>query len=74
MDKVIQNGGYVLIVPLPFARRDELDVFRSADELTLRVGPYRRNIILPSALWKLEIGEARFAESALKIKFHASRG
>jgi arsenite-transporting ATPase len=61
--------GYTLSVPLPFADRSDMDVFRSADELTVRVGPYRRNIILPSSLWKLEIGEAKFVDSALKIKF-----
>lgn len=68
----IGDGGYVLKVPLTFADKTDLDVFRSADELTLRVGPYRRNIILPHALWNLEIGEARFVESELRIKFLAN--
>lgn len=63
------DGGYHLRVPLPFADRSDLDVFRSADELTLRVGPYRRNIVLPHALWKLEIKDARFDEAALNIHF-----
>ncbi|HVO43704.1 MAG TPA: TRC40/GET3/ArsA family transport-energizing ATPase [Aggregatilineales bacterium] len=64
-------GGYRLHVPLPFAQKDDLDLYRSADELTLRVGPYRRNIILPYALWNLEIGDAKFEESALNIHFVA---
>jgi len=68
------TGGYTLTVPLPFADKRDMDVYRSADELTLRVGPYRRNIILPHALWNLEIGEARFVESALKIKFANGNG
>ena len=63
------DGGYHLHVPLPFADRSDLDVFRSADELTLRVGPYRRNIVLPHALWKLEIKDAQFEEAALNIHF-----
>ncbi len=63
------EGGYVLSVPLPFADKRDLDVMRSTDELTLRVGPYRRNIILPSTLWRMEIAEARFAEATLRIKF-----
>jgi arsenite-transporting ATPase len=68
------DGNYILNVPLPFADKNDMDVFRSADELTLRVGPYRRNIVLPSALWKLEIGGARFVDSTLKIAFiHAPR-
>lgn len=69
-----EGNGYMLNVPLPFADRDDMDVFRSADELTLRVGPYRRNIVLPSTLWKLDIGEARFVDSTLKIAFRESAG
>jgi arsenite/tail-anchored protein-transporting ATPase len=64
-----EKGGYNLKVPLPFANKDDLDVYRSADELTLRVGPYRRNIVLPYALWNLEIGDAKFEESALNVHF-----
>jgi arsenite-transporting ATPase len=64
-----ENGGYRLTVPLPFATKQDLDLYRSRDELTLRVGPYRRNIVLPYALWNLEIADARFEESALRIRF-----
>jgi arsenite-transporting ATPase len=60
---------YRLVVPLPFARKDDMDIYRSRDELTLRVGPYRRNIVLPYALWDLEIADAKFEESALCIRF-----
>ncbi len=63
------DGGFVLVVPLPFANKQDLDLYRSRDELTLRVGPYRRNIVLPYALWDLEIGDARFEQSALRIQF-----
>lgn len=63
------KGGYQLSVPLPFANKADLDLYRSADEITLRVGPYRRNIVLPHALWKLEIGDAKFEGSALNIRF-----
>ncbi len=62
-------GGFTLTVPLPFANKDDLDLYRSRDELTLRVGPYRRNIVLPYALWDLEIGDAKFEQSALRITF-----
>jgi arsenite-transporting ATPase len=63
------DGTFVLNVPLPFANKDDMDLYRSRDELTLRVGPYRRNIVLPYALWDLEIGEARFEQSTLRIQF-----
>jgi arsenite/tail-anchored protein-transporting ATPase len=68
-----EDGGYRLTVPLPFVDKEDLDLYRSADELTLRVGPYRRNIVLPYALWNLEIGDAKFEESALNIRFVGKR-
>ncbi len=67
-----ENGIYTLVVPLPFARKDDMDIYRSRDELTLRVGPYRRNIVLPYALWDLEIADAKFDQSTLRIRFAAS--
>jgi arsenite-transporting ATPase len=63
------QDGYFLFVPLPFAEKDDLDLYRSADELTLRVGPYRRNVVLPYSLWKLQIANARFEQSRLRIHF-----
>ncbi|MBN2305531.1 MAG: ArsA family ATPase [Anaerolineae bacterium] len=63
------NGGYHLIVPLPFAEKSDLDLYRSTDELTLRVGPYRRNIVLPYALWNLDVEQARFEQARLRIHF-----
>ena len=66
---VEQADGYKLSVPLPFADKKDLDIYRSRDELTLRVGPYRRNIVLPYTLWDLEIADAKFEKSTLNIQF-----
>ncbi len=60
---------YWLTIPLPFADKRDMDLYRSADELTVRVGPYRRNIVLPYTLWKYEVGGASFENAALKIRF-----
>jgi arsenite/tail-anchored protein-transporting ATPase len=68
----VGNDAYRLLVPLPFANKQDLDIYRSRDELTLRVGPYRRNIVLPYSLWDLEIADARFEESTLNIQFAKS--
>ncbi|MEL7235748.1 MAG: hypothetical protein AAGK74_14690, partial [Chloroflexota bacterium] len=64
-----KDGTYKLSVALPFVEKDDLDLYRSRDELTLRVGPYRRNIVLPHALWNLEIADAKFDKSTLNIRF-----
>ena len=67
-----EDNAYMLRVPLPFADKDDMDLYRSRDELTLRVGPYRRNIVLPYTLWDLEIADARFEQSTLCIRFSNS--
>lgn len=64
-----EDGSFRLAVPLPFAQKEDMDIYRSRDELTLRVGPYRRNIVLPYALWDLEIADAKFEQSTLVIRF-----
>jgi arsenite/tail-anchored protein-transporting ATPase len=69
IEKEGDSGSYRLTVPLPFADKKDLDLYRSRDELTLRVGPYRRNIVLPYALWDLEIADAKFEDSNLCIRF-----
>jgi len=69
IDKDDTSGQYMLRVPLPFVDKEDMDLYRSRDELTLRVGPYRRNIVLPYALWDLEIADAKFDEATLVIRF-----
>lgn len=65
----VTKDSFKLSVPLPFASKKDLDIYRSRDELTLRVGPYRRNIVLPHTLWDLEVTDARFEESTLVLQF-----
>ncbi len=60
---------YVLSMRLPFAERGDLDIFRKGDELYVRVGSYKRNIILPAALQRLEVHQARATEDGLEIRF-----
>jgi arsenite-transporting ATPase len=64
-----EDGAYTLSLPLPFADKDDIELYRDKDELTLRVGSQRRNFVLPRALWELEATEARFTGDTLKIGF-----
>jgi arsenite-transporting ATPase len=54
---------------LPFTDRTELDIHRKAEELVVRVGSYKRTLLLPHALQRLEVREARFVEDRLEIRF-----
>jgi arsenite-transporting ATPase len=59
----------VLEVDLPFADRDDVDLLRRADELLLRVGPYRRAIVLPDSLRRRTVAGARIDDGCLGITF-----
>jgi arsenite-transporting ATPase len=69
VDEGDEDAGYILRVPVGFAEKRDVDLYRSSDEITLRVGPYRRNIVLPPVLHKLEIADAKLAASNLNIRF-----
>jgi arsenite-transporting ATPase len=63
------EDSYTLRLPLPFADKSSLELYRSTDEITLKVGGYRRNIVLPRTLWPLEVASARMADGELTICF-----
>jgi len=68
------RGGYALRLDLPFAERAELDVMRKGDELLVRVGQYKRNVLLPQALRVLEVVSANLRGGTLVVRFAAPDG
>jgi arsenite-transporting ATPase len=62
-------GGYVLVMRLPFVAREDMDIHRKGDELFIRVGTYKRNLILPQTLQRLEVRGANFVGDHLEISF-----
>jgi arsenite-transporting ATPase len=54
---------------LPFAEKGDLDIHRKGDELYIRVGSYKRNLILPQALLRLDVKQARFVEDGIEVRF-----
>jgi len=69
VEQIDGSDDWVLRVPIGFAKKEELDLYRSRDEISLSVGPYRRNIVLPDELQSLEITSAKFEDQYLNIKF-----
>jgi len=68
--RVIKDGdAYVLILKLPFVKKAELDILKNEDGLTIQIGSYRREILLPSALSLLEVDNATLKEKELRITF-----
>ncbi len=66
-----ERGGYALRLDLPFADRGDLDVLRKADELYVKVGAFKRNVLLPQALQPLEVVAANLRNGTLVVRFAA---
>ena len=64
-----RSGGYVLVMRLPFVSREDMDIHRRGEELYVRVGTYKRNLVLPQSLQRLEVRGANFVGDHLEIAF-----
>jgi arsenite-transporting ATPase len=60
---------FVLVLPLPFAGREETALVRSGDELVVTVGSVRRVVALPSALRRCVVVGAALVDGALRVRF-----
>jgi len=68
--RVEDAGEYVaLVMKVPFAERDEVDVMRHDDELFITVGPYRRSLILPDSLRRRQVRRAQLIDGELRVSF-----
>ncbi len=68
--QVIQGQGfYSLEVYLPGVPKSQVELSKSGDELNIRIGNHRRNLVLPQALAALQPSGAKMEEDYLKIRF-----
>src|SRR5205807_6691370 len=68
------DGTYRLSIELPFAGRDDIELGRRDHELLVRVGPYRRALMLPDSLRRRTVGDARMVGDRLEGTFLAVEG
>jgi arsenite-transporting ATPase len=64
-----RSGGYVLTMRLPFVSREDMDIHRRGEELHIRVGSYKRSLILPQTLQRMDVRGANFMGDHLEIAF-----
>jgi len=64
-----RGTGYILSMRLPFVSRDDMDIHRRGEELFVRVGSYKRNLILPQTLKRMTVRGAAFEGDHLEIVF-----
>jgi arsenite-transporting ATPase len=68
--KVVQQGNdYSLEVYLPGIPKSQVDLTKTGDELNIRIGNHRRNLVLPQALAALQPSGAKMEDDYLKIRF-----
>lgn len=64
-----QDNEYVVKLMLPFATKDEADVWVHGEELIVSIGGFRRNIFLPRSLVGLDIHSAKLKAGILSVRF-----
>ena len=63
------EGGYKLTVNIPFADKEKFDLYRSNNELIIKIGNFKRNIPTPDVLNKYDVSKAKLREGKLIIDF-----
>lgn len=61
--------GYLLKVPIPYAVKDELDVYQSASDVVIKLGNFKRSIPLPDSIRAYEITSAKLEQEYLNMQF-----
>ncbi len=68
--RVERSGAeFVLVMQLPLAQREAVDLTRRGDDLTLVVGGHRRVVALPSALRRCRVLGASLRAGELRVRF-----
>lgn len=66
------DGQSVVKLHLPFVTKKEIDLIKIGDELIIKIGNFKKNIVLPRAYAVLEPRKARLEEDYLLIEFGGS--
>ena len=66
---VQENRQYSLELYLPGVPKEQIQLNKTGDELNIRIGNHRRNLVLPQALAALQPVGAKMEDDYLKIRF-----
>lgn len=66
---VQEQQAYSLELYLPGVAKSQIELSKSGDELNVRIGNHRRNLVLPQALAALQPAGAKMEDNYLKIRF-----
>lgn len=66
--------GYQLKVFLPYAEKENIDLYQAATDLVIRTGNFKRSIPLPNTLRSYMVAGAKLEEGILRIQFEKGSG
>lgn len=65
---VKSNGGYEIVFNLPLADKKSVDLSKKGAELLVKVGGYKRNILLPDSMVRLKATGAKIEGGKLRVR------
>src|SRR5215210_6667794 len=65
---VKSNGGYEVVFNLPLVDKKSVDLSKKGAELLVRVGGYKRNIMLPDSMARFKAAGAKIEDDKLKVR------
>lgn len=66
---VSENGNHMVSIHFPFVSREEISLSKVGDELIIRMGAFKKNLVLPRAFARLQPEKARLEKEVLTITF-----
>lgn len=63
------DSGFDLLLHLPFVGKKDLELSQKGEELSIKAGHYKRNILLPPTLLNYSVKGAKFESQKLRIYF-----
>ena len=68
--EIIEDGDdFVLKLPMPHVELDKVNLTKRGDELFIRIGNFKRELLLPVALAHREASGAVFSNGTLHVRF-----
>ena len=62
------NDGYDVVLNLPLAEKESVDLSKRGAELLVRVGGYKRNVLLPDSMARLKAAGAKIEGDKLRVR------
>jgi len=67
-DIVKSNGGYEVVLNVPLVDKKSVDLSKKGTELLIRIGGYKRNVLLPDSMVSLRAAGAKIEGDKLRVR------